>query len=339
MLSVIVPAYNSERLIERTLDSIVKQKDNLDMEIIVMDDCSRDKTGKVARKFLSRQDVRYKVVRNAKNLGLAKSVNRGMGLSDKKNNFVMIVEDDTALKGENWLKRAMKHFKDKRVAVVMGKYLMPRLDDLNIISKFCSLKYFRRSIRDDGVYDVSFIEGRCSIYRKDLLIKYMFDSHYRVSGEEQDLAYRLNSSCYRIIYDSSLTYESLLSNQQNSYVRVLKHEVVYATSQVSLNLRYWNSIKRGTSDNNLTSRMEFRLIQVLNVLLTILLLLLQKLDILALVFLLRFIYSANSYYQIHKNYLEVVLFSLLDYFTDFAYFYGVLIGGWKVFLEVLQKKK
>lgn len=331
MLSVIVPAYNSERLIERTLDSIVKKKDNLDIEIIVMDDCSRDNTGKVAREFLSRQDVKYKVVRNVKNLGLAKSINRGVELSDKKNNFVMIVEDDTALKGKDWLKRAMRHFKDKRVAVVTGKYLMPRLDGLTLVSKFCSLKYFRQTIRDDGVYDISFMEGRCNIYRKDLLIDYIFDSDYRVSGDDQNLAYKLNSDGYRIIYDSSLTYESLLSNQQNSYTRVLKHEVVYAISQVSLNLRYWNNIKRGTSDNNLASRMAFRLIQVLNVVLTILLLLLQKLDILALVFLLRFIYSANSYYQIHKNYLEVVLFSLLDYFTDFAYFYGVLIGCWKVF--------
>jgi len=331
MLTVIVPAYNSERIVERTLDSIVKQKNDMDIEIIVMDDCSRDNTGKVAREFLSRQDVRYKVVRNVKNLGLAKSINKGIDLSDKKNNFVMIVNDDTALKGENWLKRAMKHFKDKHVAVVTGKYLMPKMDGLDLISKFCLLKYFRQTMRDDGVYDISFIEERCNIYRKDVLTSYLFNPRYRISGEDQDLAYKLNDDGYKITYDSSLNYESLLSNQQNSYKRVLKHEVVYATSQVSLNLRYWNSIKKGTRDSNLTSRMMFRLVQILDVLLTISLLILQRWDILGLILLLRLIYSANSYYQINKNFFEVGLLSLLDYFTDFAYFSGVLIGIWRVF--------
>ncbi|MCX6776875.1 MAG: glycosyltransferase family 2 protein [Candidatus Micrarchaeota archaeon] len=330
MLTVIVPAYNSERMVERTLDSIVKQKNDMDTEIIVMDDCSRDNTGKVARKFLSRQNVKYKVVRNVKNLGLAKSINKGIGLSDKKNNFVMIVEDDTALKGENWLKRAMKHFKDKHVAVVTGKYLMPKMDGLDLISKFCSLKYFRQTIRYDGVYDISIIEERCNIYRKDVLTSYLFNPRYRISGEDQDLVYKLNDDGYKIIYDSSLTYESLLSNQQNSYKRILRHEAVYAISQVSLNLRYWDSIKRGTRDSNLTRRMMFRLVQVLNVLLTISLLILQRWDVLILLLLLRLIYSVNSYYQIHKNLFEVVLFSLFDYFTDFAYFSGVLSGIFKV---------
>lgn len=328
MLSIIIPAYNSERIIERTLESIVKQKYH-GIEVIVIDDCSRDNVAKVAERFLSRHNLEYKVIRNRENLGLAKSINKGIRLCNKKSEFVVVLQHDIAFIDEDWIGRAVKHFRDKRVVVVSGKYTIPRIDNLNLMMKFCSLKYFRQSIRNDGVYEVSFLEDRCNIYRREILMRYLFNKDFRISGEDQDLAYRWINDGYKLMYDSSLVYETFLSGHQDSYIKVLKHEMDYAVSQVDLNLRYWGSIKKGTRDSNLRGRMTFRLVQVCNSLLVIIFLLLQRWDVLIIIFILRYAYSFISYLRFDRDYGEVIMFSFLDYFTDFAYFIGAVIGGLK----------
>jgi len=337
LLSVIIPAYNEEKAIERTLASVVEQKTDFDFEIIVIDDGSSDDTVKVAKRFLEKHDVGYRVVSNAENLGLAKSINRGIELSNKRSDFVMILHSDIVLKNKDWIKKAVKYFSDEHVVAVTGKYTVPSLERLDLVSKFCFLKYFRQSIRQDGVYEISFIEDRCNIYRKKILKTYLFESDLHMSGEDQDLAYRLLNDGYKLMYDSSLIYEAFLSTHQNSYFKVLKHEMNYSISQVSINLVHWNSIKVGTKDSNLRMRMIFRLVQVFNVLVVSILLILQQWEMLIIVFLLRYLYSAYSYSRLDNRYVEVGLFSLLDYFTDFAYFLGVLIGIWNLALKLRKR--
>ena len=50
-VSIIVPAYNSEKNIEKCLKSIFNESKNFESEIIVIDDCSTDKTSEVVKKF------------------------------------------------------------------------------------------------------------------------------------------------------------------------------------------------------------------------------------------------------------------------------------------------
>ena len=50
MISVVVTAFNLEKYIERTLESIIKQTYK-DIEIIVVDDGSTDNTGEIIEKY------------------------------------------------------------------------------------------------------------------------------------------------------------------------------------------------------------------------------------------------------------------------------------------------
>ena len=50
-ISIIVPAYNSEKNIEECLKSICNESKNFVSEIIVIDDGSIDKTSEIVKKF------------------------------------------------------------------------------------------------------------------------------------------------------------------------------------------------------------------------------------------------------------------------------------------------
>jgi glycosyltransferase involved in cell wall biosynthesis len=71
LVSICIPAYNGEHLISRALESCINQTYK-NIEIVVIDDCSRDKTSEIVKKYSSK-DPRIKFYQNEKNLGVAEN--------------------------------------------------------------------------------------------------------------------------------------------------------------------------------------------------------------------------------------------------------------------------
>lgn len=92
-VSIIVPAYNAECYLEECLDSLLKQTLK-EIEIIVIDDGSTDKTGRIAEDYAGR-DKRVRVVHQV-NQGLSAARNRGIELAQGK--YVTFVDSDDKVK-------------------------------------------------------------------------------------------------------------------------------------------------------------------------------------------------------------------------------------------------
>lgn len=73
-VSIGVPAYNAEPFLDATLESILSQT-HPDLEVIVSDNASTDRTGEIAQAW-SRRDSRIRYVRNERNVGLVRNYNR-----------------------------------------------------------------------------------------------------------------------------------------------------------------------------------------------------------------------------------------------------------------------
>lgn len=82
LVSIIMGVYNEEKTLERCLDSIIAQTyDN--WELIVCDDCSIDGTISILKKYI-KKDNRIKLLRNKKNMRLAASLNKCLGVAKGK---------------------------------------------------------------------------------------------------------------------------------------------------------------------------------------------------------------------------------------------------------------
>jgi len=73
-VSVIIPAYNTEAYIGEAIKSALEQTLH-DIEVIVVDDASSDKTVEIAKSFI---DKRLKVIVNQQNVGAAAARNRAL---------------------------------------------------------------------------------------------------------------------------------------------------------------------------------------------------------------------------------------------------------------------
>jgi glycosyltransferase involved in cell wall biosynthesis len=90
-VSVIIPAYNSERFLSQTIESVQRQTFS-DWELIVVDDGSSDGTASIAQSYACR-DIRVRVVQQA-NSGLAAARNRGYTESNPTSQFVAFLDND-----------------------------------------------------------------------------------------------------------------------------------------------------------------------------------------------------------------------------------------------------
>lgn len=74
MVSVIIPVYNREKTIKKAIESVLGQT-YTDLEVIVVDDCSTDKTIEVVESI---EDKRVRLVKSPENGGACRARNIGI---------------------------------------------------------------------------------------------------------------------------------------------------------------------------------------------------------------------------------------------------------------------
>ena len=89
LITVIMPAYNVEKFLERSVNSVLNQ-DYANLDILVIDDGSEDDTLKIAKK-LQLKDSRIRII-HQDNQGV--SVARNVGLENALGDYIMFVDTD-----------------------------------------------------------------------------------------------------------------------------------------------------------------------------------------------------------------------------------------------------
>lgn len=98
MISIIISVYNNEQTIDKCIEAILKQTFQ-DFELIIIDDNSSDSSWHQIEAY-RKIDKRINVYRNSVNLGLAKSLNRAICLSQYK---LIARMDGDDYPNEKWL--------------------------------------------------------------------------------------------------------------------------------------------------------------------------------------------------------------------------------------------
>lgn len=193
-ISVIIPAYNEEGVIIKTVNSVLdadypKNK----MEVLVVNDGSKDKT---VDEVNSIKDKRVKLIDKVKNSGKADSLNKGI---DKAKGEVIITLDSDSYITKDSIRRLVSYF-DKDVAAVTSAVKVREDKDLNFYEKLQRVEYlftiFNRRLFSmiNGVYVTP---GPLSAFKKQIFDELGgFDRNNIM--EDQEMALRIQSANYRI---------------------------------------------------------------------------------------------------------------------------------------------
>jgi len=112
-ISVIMPAYNAEMTVEAAIDSVLRQSCT-DFELIVINDCSADRTGEIIRGF-AEKDSRVVIIENEKNSGV--SCSRNTGIARASGEWIAFLDSDDMWR-EDKLERQLRTLEENPGSVI-----------------------------------------------------------------------------------------------------------------------------------------------------------------------------------------------------------------------------
>jgi glycosyltransferase involved in cell wall biosynthesis len=97
-ISYIVPTFNSEKYIKKTIKSIYNNNFLDGDEIVVIDDCSSDKTSKILKKLKKQKKIQTLILLK-RNVGEGQAKN--IGIRKSKNRYFFCLDHDNILRGNS----------------------------------------------------------------------------------------------------------------------------------------------------------------------------------------------------------------------------------------------
>lgn len=190
-VSVIVPAYNSQKFIGKCIEALLAQKYQCeDYEVIVIDDGSTDKTADIIRAY----PVKYLF---QKNQGPAAA--RNIGAKEARGEIILFTDSD-CVPSENWIEEMMKPFEKPEVAAVKGAY---KNGQKSIMARFAQLEFEERFEMLKRAKSIDMIDTYSAGYRKDIFLQMGgFDTSFPVANnEDTELSYRMSKLNYKMVFN------------------------------------------------------------------------------------------------------------------------------------------
>lgn len=116
VLSIIIPVYNSEKYLEKCIESILQQTYQ-NFQLILVNDASTDRSGEICDRYAS-NDTRIKVIHHRKNKGLSLSREDGLLLADSE--WISFMDNDDYIHPEMY-ERLMRNAEKGDIICARGE--------------------------------------------------------------------------------------------------------------------------------------------------------------------------------------------------------------------------
>ncbi len=205
-VAVLIPAYNEEKVIERTIQGAL-DSDYPNLRVVVIDDGSKDRTLEIARQAFAAEEASGRVLILTKpNGGKAEALNFGLEHIGDAEIFVGI-DADTIIAPDAIL-RMVPHFLNPKVAAVAGNAKVG--NRVNLWTRWQALEYItsqnfeRRALNTMGA--VSVVPGAIGAWRI-AAVREAGGYHVDTVAEDADLTMALLRNGHRVEYaDMALAF-------------------------------------------------------------------------------------------------------------------------------------
>jgi len=199
VVSVLIPAFNEERVIERSVAHVLQSR-NVRVEVIVIDDGSRDRTSAIVKEVFG-TDKRVQLL-TLENGGKARALNRGLELATS--DIVVALDADTQFEPKTIARLARWFAANDKLGAVAGNAKVG--NRINIITKWQALEYItaqnleRRALARLGAMTV--VPGAVGAWRRQAIVD-VGGYPPETLAEDQDLTIAIQRAGWNVTYDQS----------------------------------------------------------------------------------------------------------------------------------------
>ncbi|MFN3351086.1 glycosyltransferase [Pseudorhodoplanes sp.] len=197
-IAVVVPAYNEEAVICKTVSALLASTCSSQLEIIVIDDGSRDRTSdRVRQTFEGSPNV---LVYRKDNGGKASALNVGIAKTDAE--IIVAIDGDTVL-WPDAIEHLVAHFQDPTIGAVAGNVIVG--NQKNLMTRFQALEYVTSQNLDRRAFElvnaIGVVPGAIGAWRRSALIDVKGYSRDTLA-EDADLTLSIERRGWRVVGES-----------------------------------------------------------------------------------------------------------------------------------------
>ena len=231
-ISFVVPCYNSEEYMEHCIDSLLIDKK--DIEIIIIDDGSKDKTGKIADNYKRKYPDIVKVV-HQENGGHGEGINQG--LKKATGRYFKVVDSDDWLDEES-LKTLLKKIKDINTDLIVTNYVYTYTDGRkNQSINFSNVFDENKALSWDDIHRFKtrqYLMLHSLIFKKDMLDRADIELPKHVFYEDNLFVYMALRHTESIYYMNLDLYHYFIGREDQSVqepqlIKRSSHQVLVST--------------------------------------------------------------------------------------------------------------
>lgn len=199
-VTVIIPAYNEDRVVCRTVRTVLDQGYE-GLEVLVVDDGSPDRTSEVVREQFG-DDERVKLFRKP-NGGKASALNFGV---ERATGDIIVALDADTLFPPGAIAALIKPLADPKVGAVAGNAKVG--NRINLVTRWQAVEYVTSQNIDRRAFSllncITVVPGAIGAWRKDLIVESGGFSSQTLA-EDQDLTMTILEKGWRIAYADKAT--------------------------------------------------------------------------------------------------------------------------------------
>ncbi|MFC1932383.1 glycosyltransferase [Chloroflexota bacterium] len=200
-ISIIVPAYNEEHMINQRIENLLSQAYPKDkFEVIVIDSGSTDTTLEIAKVF-EKDEPNVRVLEEGERRGKASAIN--LGKSYAKGEIILVTDANTVF-DVNVLREIAPHFRNLNIGAVGGRFVLSNVENelVRASSFYWELESLMR--RGESALDSACLfHGEINAWRKDVV-----EADPGSLAEDLDMAIKIRKQGYKIVYEpDAIAYE------------------------------------------------------------------------------------------------------------------------------------
>lgn len=232
-ISIIMPVYNVEKYIEKSIKSVIEQNNSqLKYEIIIVNDGTQDASIKIAEGLLSKSGINYDIIYQ-ENSGV--SVARNSGLQHAKGDYVLFLDSDDILSSDFMCR--LSYEKNKKNDIIFWAF--SEVNEFGEILKEYSESYYTENKNyNDGIKVLKdiLIEKKHLIWTGSAIYSRIFLNENNLSfnknhinGEDQEYILSALIFAKKVSYISNtLSYYLIRENSISTSFKMRKFDSVIA---------------------------------------------------------------------------------------------------------------
>ncbi|MBQ9991385.1 MAG: glycosyltransferase family 2 protein [Lachnospiraceae bacterium] len=157
LVSIIIPLFNCELYIEKCIQSLLNQS-HKEIEIIIVDDGSTDRSGQIVKKYEMKDDRVNYFYQDNQGPGVA----RNFAIRNSRGKYLLFVDADDYLSND-YIEALVKKAEEKNAELTIGGYTLVYSDGRK--SKQVIPQFYEKGRAEEWAYRIS---SSCSrLYRRD----------------------------------------------------------------------------------------------------------------------------------------------------------------------------